>query len=90
MWRSGVGGGFLGRRAWALVGDGAAAPAGMGSEAPVVEHEIAAGAWGQGGEPFEEFEGIEEEVTGTVGPLALELQQDVSVAGETQPLLGDR
>jgi len=66
----------LRRRAWALVGDGAAAPAGMGGEDPVVEHEVDAGTRGQGGEFFEEFEGFEEEVTGTVGPLALELQQN--------------
>ena len=47
-----------------LGGDGAAAPAGMGGEDPVGEHEIDAGARAQGGEPFEEFEGLEEEVAG--------------------------
>ncbi len=34
MWRGGVGGGFLGRRAWAPVGDGAAAPNGHGGRGP--------------------------------------------------------
>jgi len=61
----------------------------MGSEDPVVAHEIDAGARGEGSELFEELEGLEEEVTCAVGPLPLQLQQDASVAGELEAILGD-
>jgi hypothetical protein len=44
----------------------------------VVEHEIDAGARGEGSELFE---GLEEEVTRAVGPLPLQLQQDASGGG---------
>ena len=73
--RGGVGDGLPGRNPRALVGDGAAAPAGVRREDPVVEHRIDAGAGGQGGELFEELEGFEEEVAGAVGPLAFELHE---------------
>jgi hypothetical protein len=53
----------------------------MGREDPVVEHEIDAGARGEGRELFEELEGLEEEVTRAVGPLPLQLQQDASGGG---------
>ena len=58
----------------------------MGSEDPGVEHDIDAGARGEGSELFE---GLEEEVTCAVGPLSLQLQQDASVAGELEAILGD-
>jgi hypothetical protein len=87
--RGGVGDGVRQRDPRALIGDGAAAPAGMGREDPVVEHEIDAGARHKGSELFEEIEGLEEEVTCAVGPLPLQFQQDASVAGELEAILGD-
>jgi hypothetical protein len=56
----------------------------------VVQHEIDARARSQGGELFEEFQGLEEQVTGAIGPGALELQQDATVPGEPKTILGDR
>jgi hypothetical protein len=50
--RGGVGDGVRQRDPRALIGDGEAAPAGMGSEDPVVEHEIDAGARRKGSELF--------------------------------------
>jgi len=55
----------------------------------VVEHESDAGARREGSELFEELEGLEEEVPCAVGPLPLQLQQDASVAGELEAILGD-
>ena len=77
-----------GRRA--LGGYGAGAPAGMGGEDAVVQHEIDARPRGQGGELFEEFPGLEEQVAGAIVPDALQLQQDAAVAGEPEAVLGDR
>jgi hypothetical protein len=57
-----------------IISDSAVAPAGMGGENPVVEDKIDAGT--QGGEIFQEFEGLEEEVAGAVSPRALQFQQD--------------
>ena len=48
----------------------------------MVQHEIDARARSQGGELFEEFQGLEEEVAGAIVPGALELQQDATVPGE--------
>jgi len=56
----------------------------------VVQHEIDARARDQGGKLFEEFQGLEEQVAGAIGPGALEFQQDTAVGGEPEALLGDR
>ena len=48
----------------------------MGGEDSMVQHEIDAGARDQGGELFEEFQGLEEQVAGAIVPFALELEQD--------------
>ena len=77
-----------GRRA--LVGHGAGTPASMGSKNSVVQHEIDARARSQGGELFEEFQGLEEEVVRAIVPGALELQQDATVRGEPKTVLGGR
>ncbi len=74
----------------ALVGHGAGTPAGVGGENAMVEHEIDARPRSQGGEPFEEFQGLKEEVAGAIVPGALELQQDAAVAREPEAILGDR
>ena len=87
--RGGVGDGVRQRDPRALLGDGAAAPAGLGGEDPVVEHESDAGARGEGRELFEELEGLDKEVPCAVGPRPLQLQQDASVAGELEAILGD-
>ncbi len=84
--RGGVGDGVCERDPRALIGDGAAAPAGMGSEDPVGEHESDVGARR---ERRELFEGLEEGVTCAVSPLPLQLQQDSSVAGGLEAILGD-
>ena len=55
----------------------------------MVKDEIDAGARGQGGKLFKEFEGLKDEVACAVGPLTLELQQDAPVAGELEAILGD-
>lgn len=44
----------------------------------------------QGGEPFEEFQGLEEQVAGAIVPGAPELQQDAAVPGEPKAVLSDR
>ena len=54
----------------------------MGGENAVVQHEIDARARSQGGELFEEFQGLEEEVARAIVLGALELQQDATVPGE--------
>jgi len=54
----------------------------------VVEHEIDARARDQGGELFEELQGLEEQVAGAVGPRGLERQADAAVAGEPETVLG--
>jgi len=77
-----------GRRA--LGGHGAGTPASMGGKDAVVRHEIAARTRSQGGELFEEFQGLEEEVARAIVPGALELQQDATVPGEPKTILGDR
>ena len=56
----------------------------------MVQDEIDAGPRGQGGECFEEFQGLEEQVARAIVPLALELQPDAAVAGEPEAVLGDR
>jgi len=56
----------------------------------VVQHEIDARARSQGGELFEEFQGLEEEVARAIVSGALELQQDATVPGEPRTILGDR
>jgi hypothetical protein len=61
-----------GRRA--LVGHGAGTPASLGGKDAVVQHEIDARARSQGGELFEEFQGLEEEVARAIVPGALELR----------------
>jgi hypothetical protein len=43
----------------ALMGDGAGTPASMGGKDSVVQHEIDARARRQGGELFEEFQGLD-------------------------------
>lgn len=78
------------RRFGALVGDGAGAPASMGGEDSMVQHKIDARARSQGGELFEEFQGLEEQVAGAIVPGALELQQDAAVPGEPKAILSDR
>jgi len=50
----------------------------------VVQHEIAARARSQGGELFEEFQGLEEAVAGAIVLGALALQQDATVPGEAK------
>ena len=62
----------------------------MGGKDAVVRHEIAARTRSQGGELFEEFQGLEEEVARAIVPGALELQQDATVPGEPKTILGDR
>jgi hypothetical protein len=81
--------GFRWKDLRSLIGDDAAAPAGMGGEDPVGEHEIDAGARGQGCELFQQLEGLQEEMGCAVRPLALERQQNAPVAGETEAILGD-
>ncbi len=88
--RGGVSHEFSQREPWPLIGDGAAAPAGVRGEDPVVEDEVDAGARSQGGELFEELQGFEEQVARAVGPLALQLQQDAAVGRELEAVLGDR
>ena len=56
----------------------------------MVEHEVDPGARSQGGEFFEELQGLEEQVAGAVGPLALQLQQHAAVGRELEAVLGDR
>ena len=62
----------------------------MGGKDSVVQHEIDARARSQGGELFEEFQGLEEEVVRAIVPGALELQQDATVRGEPKTVLGGR
>jgi hypothetical protein len=62
----------------------------MGGKDAVGQHEIDARARSQGGELFEEFQGLEEEVAGAIVPGARELQQDATVPGEPKTILGDR
>mgnify|MGYP001608848590 CR=1 FL=1 len=64
------------------------APARMRREDPVVEHEIDARARDQGGELFQELQGLEEQVAGAVGPRGLERQADAAVPGEPEAVLG--
>ena len=56
----------------------------------MVQHEIDARARSQGGELFEEFQGLEEQVAGAIVPGALELQPNAAVAGEPKAILRDR
>ena len=62
-----------------FLGDGTAPPAGMRGENPVVQDEIDAGARGQGGELFEEFERLEEEVAGAVDPPGKVYRRDADI-----------
>jgi hypothetical protein len=62
----------------------------MGGEDSMVQHKIDARAWSQGGELFEELQGLEEKMAGAIGPLALELQPDAAVPGEPKAVLSDR
>ena len=62
----------------------------MGGKDSVVQHEIEARPRSQGGELFEKFQGLEEEVAGAIVPGALELQPDAAVPGEPKAILGDR
>jgi hypothetical protein len=70
--RAGLGCGRLLRDPRVLVGGSPAAPAGMGGEDSMVQHEIDAGARDQGGELFEEFLGLEEQGAGAIVPGAFE------------------
>jgi hypothetical protein len=62
----------------------------MGGEDAVGEDEIDAGARSQGGELFEELEGLEKEMARAVSPGALELQPNAAVPGEPEAILSDR
>ena len=72
--RGGVSHGCSQRKARLLIGDGAEAPASMGGKDAVVHHEIGSRAGSQGGELFQEFQGLEEQVAGAIVPGALELR----------------
>jgi hypothetical protein len=72
--RGGVSHGCSQRKARLLIGDGAGAPASMGGKDAVVHHEIDSRAGSQGGELFQEFQGLEEQVAGAIVPGALELR----------------
>jgi len=51
----------------------------MRREDAVVEHEVDARARDQGGELFEELQGLEDQVAGAVGPWGLEREPDAAV-----------
>ena len=65
-------------------------PARAGGEDAVVEEQVDPGAGDEGGELFEEFDGLEEEVRGAIAPHGLEVHEHAAVGAQAQPVLGER
>jgi hypothetical protein len=51
--------------------------------------EVLEGSKGQDGQPLQQFEGIEQEVRGAIRPRVPELQHDLPLGRQTEPVLRD-
>jgi hypothetical protein len=55
----------------------------------MIQNEVDPGPRDQDGQPLQQFEGIEQKVRGAIGPRVPELQHDLPLGRQTEPVLRD-
>jgi hypothetical protein len=55
----------------------------------MIQNDVDAGPRDQDGQPLQQFEGIEKEVRGAIRPRVPELQHDLPLGRQTEPVLRD-
>ena len=62
----------------------------MRGEDAVIREQVHRGARDDGRELLQEFDGLEEEVRGSIASHRLELNEDASIGAEAEAVLGER